>query len=237
MLATLPVEITKLPEHVAIIMDGNRRWADKRGIPHIQGHEAGLENVRRIAGVLNDYHIGYATVYVFSTENWNRSKEEVDGLMMLLQRRIDEVTAGFDTQNIRLKHLGSMENLPSGITSRVQKAIDITKNNTGLTLNLAFNYGGRADIVNAARRIIREGVPADKVDEKIFGGYLYTNGIPDVDLLIRPGGELRLSNFLLWQSAYAEFYFSDVLWPDFEKAELDKALLAFSNRQRRFGRF
>lgn len=237
MLATLPVEITKLPEHVAIIMDGNRRWADKRGIPHIQGHEAGLENVRRIAGVLNDYHIGYATVYVFSTENWNRSKEEVDGLMMLLQRRIDEVTAGFDTQNIRLKHLGSMENLPSGITSRVQKAIDITKNNTGLTLNLAFNYGGRADIVNAARRIIREGVPADKVNEKIFGGYLYTNGIPDVDLLIRPGGELRLSNFLLWQSAYAEFYFSDVLWPDFEKAELDKALLAFSNRQRRFGRF
>jgi undecaprenyl diphosphate synthase len=236
MFESLPVEITKLPEHVAIIMDGNRRWADKRGIPRLQGHEAGLENVRRIAGYLNDYKIRYATVYVFSTENWNRSKEEVDGLMTLLQRRIDEVTAGFDTQNIRLKHLGSLENLPPGITSRVQKAIDITKNNTGLTLNLAFNYGGRAEIVNAARRIVRESVPADKVDENVFGTYLYTGGIPDVDLLIRPGGELRLSNFLLWQSAYAEFYFTDVLWPDFDKAELDKALLAFSNRHRRFGR-
>jgi undecaprenyl diphosphate synthase len=229
-------EITKLPAHIAIVMDGNRRWAAKHGLARIQGHEAGLENVRRIAGLLNDYHIRYATVYVFSTENWNRSKEEVDGLMSLLQRRIDDVTDGFNRQSIRMKHLGSLEKLPESVINRVQKSIDVTANNTGLTLNLAFNYGGRADIVQAAKRLIREGVPAENVDEKLFGSYLYTDDTPDVDLLIRPGGELRLSNFLLWQSAYAEFYFTDILWPDFDKAELDKALIAFSNRQRRFGR-
>lgn len=236
MSTTLPTEITKIPEHVAIVMDGNRRWADKRGLVHLQGHEAGLENVRRIAGLLNGYNVKYATVYVFSTENWNRSKEEVDGLMALLQRRIDDVTEGFNTQNIRLKHLGNLEKLPDSVARRVQKAIDITKNNTGLTLGLAFNYGGRADIVQAAKHLIRDGVAADSIDEELFGSYLYTGGIPDVDLLIRPGGELRLSNFLLWQSAYAEFYFTDVLWPDFDKTELDKSLIAFSNRQRRFGR-
>ena len=236
LMLSLPPEITKLPEHVAIVMDGNRRWADKRGLARIQGHEAGLENVRRIAGLLNGYNIKYATVYVFSTENWNRSKEEVDGLMALLQRRIDDVTEGFNKQNIRIKHLGNLERLPESVTSRVQKSIDVTANNTGLTLGLAFNYGGRADIVQAAKRIISDGIPADKVDEGLFGSYLYTRDMPDVDLLIRPGGELRLSNFLLWQSAYAELYFTDVLWPDFDKAETDKALIAFSNRQRRFGR-
>ena len=192
--------------------------------------------MRRIAGVLNDYQVKYCTVYVFSTENWNRSREEVDGLMTLLQRRIDDVTEGFNTLNIRIKHLGSLEKLPESVTIRVQKAIDVTKNNTGLTLGLAFNYGGRADIIQAARHLVRDGVTASNIDEKLFGSHLYTKDMPDVDLLIRPGGELRLSNFLLWQSAYAEFYFTDVLWPDFDKAELDKALIAFSNRQRRFGR-
>jgi len=236
MAETLPAGITKLPDHIAIVMDGNRRWADKRGIPRIQGHEAGLENLRRVAGYLNDYHVEYASVFVFSTENWNRPKDEVDGLMNLLKRRIDDVASDFDSDNIRLRHLGSLDGLSDGITSRVQKAIELTRNNTGLTLNLAFNYGGRAEIVSAVRRIVSESIPADKIDEKLFSEYLYTGGIPDVDLLIRTGGELRISNFLIWQSAYAEYFFSDLLWPDFDKAELDKALLAFSGRQRRFGR-
>ncbi len=217
-------------------MDGNRRWADKRGIPRIQGHEAGLENVRTIAGVLNDYGVKYATVYCFSTENWGRSKEEVDNLMDLLKRRIDDVTSDFDTKNIRLKHLGSLENLSPEITRRVQKAVDMTRNNTGLTLNLAFNYGGRAEIVNATKQLIKSGIAPEKIDEATFSRYLYTDGTPDVDLLIRPGGELRISNFLIWQSAYAEYYFSECLWPDFDKTELDKALVAFDQRQRRFGR-
>ena len=217
-------------------MDGNRRWANKRGMPRIQGHEAGLENMRRIIGYLNEYNIKYATFYVFSTENWDRPKDEVDGLMDLLKRRIDAVTSDFDSSNIRLRHLGSLENLPESITSRIRKAVELTRNNTGVTVNLAFNYGGRAEIVNAARRIIRDALPADKLDEKTFGEYLYTASTPDVDLLIRTGGELRISNFLIWQSAYAEYFFSDSLWPDFDKNELDRALLAFSQRQRRFGR-
>lgn len=233
---SLPSEITKLPDHIAIIMDGNRRWADKRHIPHIRGHEAGLENMRRIISLLNDYHIKYATFFVFSTENWERPKEEVDGLMELLKRRIDAVTSEFDALNIQVKHLGSLENLPESITSRIQKACKLTAKNTGISVNLAFNYGGRAEIVAAARRLIKDGLPSDKLDEVTFNKYLYTAGMPDVDLLIRTGGELRISNFLIWQSAYAEYFFSDFLWPDFDKSELDRALLAFSQRQRRFGR-
>ena len=236
MAATPPSGIPKLPDHIAIIMDGNRRWADQHGIPRIQGHEAGLENMRRIAGYLNDYNVKYASFFVFSTENWDRPKDEVDGLMDLLKRRLDAVTSDFDSSDIRLRHLGSLDGLPESITSRIRKAIELTKNNTGITLNLAFNYGGRSEIVNAARRIIKDGLPAGKLDEKTFSGYLYTAGMPDVDLLIRTGDELRISNFLIWQSAYAEYFFSDLLWPDFDKAELDKALLTFSGRQRRFGR-
>jgi len=236
MAATPPSGIPKLPDHIAIIMDGNRRWADQHGIPRIQGHEAGLENMRRIAGYLNDYNVKYASFFVFSTENWDRPKDEVDGLMDLLKRRLDAVTSDFDSSDIRLRHLGSLDGLPESITSRIRKAIELTKNNTGITLNLAFNYGGRSEIVNAARRIIKDGLPAGKLDEKTFSGYLYTAGMPDVDLLIRTGDELRISNFLIWQSAYAEYFFSDLLWPDFDKANLDRALLAFSQRQRRFGR-
>jgi undecaprenyl diphosphate synthase len=217
-------------------MDGNRRWADQHDIPRIQGHETGLENLRRIAGYLNDYKVKYATFFVFSTENWDRPRDEVEGLMDLLKRRIDAVTSDFDSLNMRLRHLGNLDGLPESITTRIRKAIELTKNNTGITLNLAFNYGGRAEIVSAARRIIKDALPADKLDEKTFSDYLYTAGMPDVDLLIRTGGELRVSNFLIWQSAYAEYFFSDLFWPDFDKTELDKALFVFSQRQRRFGR-
>ncbi len=229
-------EKLKLPEHVAIIMDGNRRWADRRGIPRIQGHETGLENMHTIVGYLNDYKIKYVSVFAFSTENWNRPKGEVRALSGLRERRIDEVARSFNKHNIKLRHVGGLERLSPQVVGSIHKAIELTKNNTGITLNLAFNYGGRAEIVNATRRIISDGIPADKVDEALFSRYLYTAGIPDVDLLIRTGGELRISNFLIWQSAYAEYYFSELLWPDFDKAELERALLAYSHRQRRFGK-
>jgi undecaprenyl diphosphate synthase len=236
MSTTLPVAANRLPDHLALIMDGNRRWADRHHIPRLQGHEAGLDNLRRIVSLLNDYRIPYVSAFVFSTENWNRSREEVSGLMSLLHKRIDNISAELDSQNIRLHHLGSLEGVNPDITERIEKAILLTKNNTGLNLNIAFNYGSRAEIAHAARRIVQEGVTAEAVDEKLFATYLFTGAMPDVDLLIRPGCEQRLSNFLLWQAAYSELYFTDVLWPDFDKAELDKALIAFGSRQRRFGR-
>ena len=232
----LSADNLKLPEHVAIIMDGNRRWADKRGILRIQGHEAGLQNMHNVAGYLNDYKIKYVSVFAFSTENWNRPRDEVEALLGLLERRIDEVARSFNKHNIKLRHVGGLERLSSKVVGSIHKAIELTKNNTGITLNLAFNYGGRAEIINATKRIISDGIPADRVDETLFSRYLYTAGIPDVDLLIRTGGELRISNFLIWQSAYAEYYFSELLWPDFDKAELERALLAYSQRQRRFGK-
>lgn len=236
MSTTLPVAANRLPGHLALIMDGNRRWADRHHIPRLQGHEAGLDNLRRIVSLLNDYRIPYVSAFVFSTENWNRSREEVSGLMSLLHKRIDNISAELDSQNIRLHHLGSLEGVKPDIAERIEKAILLTKNNTGLNLNIAFNYGSRAEIAQAARRIVQEGITAEAIDEKLFATYLFTGAMPDVDLLIRPGCEQRLSNFLLWQSAYAELYFTDVLWPDFDKAELDKALIAFDSRQRRFGR-
>ncbi len=231
-----PPENIKLLEHVAIIMDGNRRWADKRGIPRIQGHEAGLTNMHTIVGYLGAHKIKYVSMFAFSTENWDRPKDEVEALMELLERRIDEFARSLNKENVRLRHLGGLERLSPGIVRSINRAIELTKNNTGITLNLAFNYGGRAEIVNAARRIVTEGVPAAKINEALFSRYLYTAGIPDVDLLIRTGGELRISNFLIWQSAYAEFFFSELLWPDFDKAELERALTAYSQRQRRFGK-
>lgn len=234
--AELPKEITKLPDHVAIILDGNRRWADQRGMLRIKGHEAGLENMRTIVGYLNDYRVKYVTVFAFSTENWSRPQDEVKALMELLERRIEGVAIDFHKQNIRLRHLGEQDRLSTHLQKAIAQAIELTKNNTGITLSFAFNYGGRSEIVQAVHRLIKEGVAAEKIDEEFFSHYLYTDGLPDVDLLIRTGGELRISNFLIWQSAYSEYYFSDLLWPDFDKAELDRTLLAYSRRQRRFGR-
>lgn len=234
-MASLPAGITKLPLHIAIIMDGNRRWADRRFLPRIKGHEAGLENMRRIIGHLVDYQVKFATFFAFSTENWSRPQDEVKGLMEMVEARMGEFADELHKNNVRLRHLGSLDRLSPGIQTAIHQATELTRGNTGTTLALAFNYGGRDDIVNAARRIVKEGVPAEKIDEEMFSHYLYTEGMPDVDLLIRTGGELRLSNFLIWQSAYSEYYFSDVLWPDFDKDELDRALLAFGHRERRFG--
>lgn len=230
------ISADKLPQHVALIMDGNRRWAVKHKVSKIQGHEAGLENMANLARHLNELKVKYATVYAFSTENWSRPQEEVAGLLKLLDDRIEEVAEKFHQYNIRLRHLGSLDRLSGHTRNAISRSIELTKNNTGLILSFCFNYGGRSEIVHAVKRLIQENVPVDKIDEKFFSRYLYTDDMPDVDLLIRTGGELRISNFLIWQSAYSEYYFSDALWPDFSNEELDKAITVYSHRQRRFGR-
>jgi undecaprenyl diphosphate synthase len=228
-------KLTHLPNHVAIIMDGNGRWAKERRLPRLAGHRAGVENMRKVIDYFSQLKVKYLTLYGFSTENWNRPKAEINGLLGLLQESINKETLRLHRQGIRIRHLGRLERFPPKLQAAIKKAVDLTSNNTGLSFNIAFNYGGRTEIVDAVRRIIAEGVPADKIDEKLFSRYLYTAGLPDVDLLIRTGGELRVSNFLIWQAAYSEYYFSDVLWPDFNEQEVDKALLAYSQRQRRFG--
>jgi len=184
---------------------------------------------------LNDHQIKYVTVYTFSTENWNRPEDEVAGLLHLAEELIDKEARKLHKKGIRLLHLGRLQGLPPGLQQAINRGVELTKNNTGMTLSLAFNYGGRAEILDAVGRIIADGIPPEKLDEKLFASYLYTAGLPDVDLLIRTADELRLSNFLLWQTAYSEYYFTKVLWPDFDKKEVDRALLAYSQRQRRFG--
>ncbi len=185
---------------------------------------------------LNEYPIKYVTLYGFSTENWGRPEVEVEGLFYLVENFIKKYVQEIHEQNIRLRHLGRLNELPPTLRRSVNRAIELTKNNTGMTLSVAFNYGGRTEIIDAVRRLITEGIEPQKIDEKLFERYLYTAGLPDVDLLIRTGDELRLSNFLIWQTAYSEYYFTKVLWPDFAEKDLDKALLSYRQRKRRFGR-
>jgi undecaprenyl diphosphate synthase len=224
-----------LPTHIAIVPDGNGRWAKRRGLSRIEGHAVGAENLNTVIDYLNERQIKYVTVYTFSTENWNRPENEVKGLFRLSEERIKNDLPRLHKKGIRFRHLGRLDGLPPSLQEAINKALELTKNNTGMTLNLAFNYGGRTEILDAIRRIITEGVPPERLDEKLFASYLYTPDLPDVDLLIRTANELRLSNFLLWQTAYSEYYFTKVLWPDFNEKEVDKALLAYSQRQRRFG--
>jgi len=229
------VEINPIPTHVAVIMDGNGRWAQKRGLERIDGHRAGTENIRRIIRTFGNYGVEYLTLYAFSTENWSRPEEEVKGLFGILSDVIDRETENLHREGVRLRHLGSLEGLPEYLQDKVKGAIETTKANSRLTLNIAFNYGGRADIVQAVQRIIQEGVPADRIDESTFPAYLYTNGTPDPDLVIRTADEMRLSNFLIWQSAYSEYYATPTFWPDFNEEEVIKALRAYSQRERRYG--
>jgi len=229
-------EITRLPQHIAFIMDGNGRWAEQRGLPRLEGHRYGMESIHRIIKSLGKYNIKYVTLYSFSTENWNRPKEEVNGLLRLLEKSIAKESKKLHKNGVCIRHLGQLERLPAKLRQAINDAIELTKNNDDMILNLAFDYGGRLEILDAVRKIITDGVSPQDIDEKLFNDYLYTAGLPEVDLLIRTGGELRISNFLLWQSAYSEFYFTDVLWPDFNNQEVDKALLAYNQRQRRFGR-
>jgi len=228
-------EIKRLPVHVAIVPDGNGRWAERRGLPRLAGHEAGVKKMRFLIEYLNERQIKYVTLYGFSTENWGRPEDEIKGLFRILAERIEKDVPKLHKRNIRVRHLGRLGELPDWLQGSIRKAEELTRNNTGLMLNLAFNYGGHVEIIDAVRCIVAEGIPPEKIDEKLFSGYLYTAGIPDVDLLIRTGDEWRLSNFLLWQTAYSEYYFTDVLWPDFSKEDMDKALVAYSQRERRFG--
>ena len=228
-------KITQLPNHVAIIMDGNGRWAKQHGLPRLEGHQAGAANIRPIIKCLNRYHIKYVTLYGFSTENWNRPEDEVSGLLHLFEESINKYVSELHENGIKLRHLGHLEELPPSLQLAINQAIELTKSNTGMTLSFALNYGGRLEILDAVRRIIAEGIPTQNIDERLFNSYLYTVGLPDVDLVIRTSGEFRISNFLMWQAAYSEYYFTDVLWPDFNEKELEKALLAYSQRQRRFG--
>jgi len=224
------------PQHVAIIMDGNGRWAKKHRLPRFAGHNAGSENIQPVVKIFADYGVKYLTLYMFSTENWNRPQLEVRGLLTLLSKKIDQETQAFHQENIRLVHLGRLDRLSQKLRKKIKAAVELTKNNTGLTLCLAFDYGARDEIVQATRRITDASMPSDNVDELVFAQYLYTAGIPDPDLLIRTGGESRLSNFLLWQAAYSELYFTPVLWPDFGHEDVEEALSEYKRRQRRFGK-
>ncbi len=224
------------PQHVAIIMDGNGRWANNRRLPRLAGHEAGGRNIPPVVKIFADYGIKYLTLYAFSTENWNRPRVEVAGLLSLLGKKIDQETQTFHQENIRLVHLGRLDNLSNRLRGKVKAALELTKNNTGLTLCLAFDYGGRDEIVQAARRMASAGIPSDNIDESVLTQYLYSPDIPDPDLVIRTGGETRLSNFLLWQAAYSELYFTPVLWPDFGPKDVEEAFSEYKRRQRRFGK-
>jgi undecaprenyl diphosphate synthase len=225
----------KVPQHIAIIMDGNGRWAQQRGLPRLAGHRAGTENVRRIMEACVDLGIKILTLYAFSTENWTRPQEEVDGLMSLLSQVINREVDDLRKNGVRLRHLGSLEGLPSQLQSRIERGVAATAAGDRILVNIALNYGGRSEIVTAVQKLMKDGLSPDQVTEQTLSRYLYTAGVPDPDLIIRTAGEMRLSNFLIWQAAYAEFYATPVYWPDFDRQELEKALLSYAQRQRRFG--
>jgi len=227
--------ITGLPRHVAIIMDGNGRWAEKRGLSRMEGHRAGVKNVRHIIRYLSDHGVEYTTLYAFSTENWSRPEAEVNGLLHILEDIIGKEARELHKNGVRIRHVGSLEGLSTELQKSINSAVKLTAGNTGMTLGVALNYGGREEILHAVRNIIDSKVPPEGINETIFREYLYTPDFIDVDLVIRTGGEIRTSNFLIWQAAYSEYYFTPVLWPDFNEGELEKALLAYSQRQRRFG--
>ncbi len=224
-----------LPKHIAIVPDGNGRWAERRGLPRLYGHRAGAANMHHMIKYLNEYPIKYVTLYGFSTENWSRPEDEVDGLFKILSEFINTTSAEIHEKGIRLRHLGRINELPPELQQAITGAVELTRNNTGMTLSVAFNYGGHTEIIDAVRHLVADGVKAEEINEELFNKYLYTDGLPDVDLLIRTGDETRLSNFLIWQTAYSEYHFTKVLWPDFAKKDIDRALLSFSQRKRRFG--
>ncbi|MGD8820372.1 MAG: polyprenyl diphosphate synthase [Anaerolineae bacterium] len=228
-------KLEHVPRHVAIIMDGNGRWAKARGLPRLAGHRAGTENIRPILEASVEFGIEYLTIWAFSTENWTRPEVEVKGLLRILERMIRRELKELHKQGVQLCHIGRLERLPERLQKEVLDAIELTKDNDRIVLNVGFDYGGRAEIVQAVQRIVRDGIPADEVDEELLSSYMYTCDQPDPDLIIRTGGELRTSGFMLWQSAYSEYYITPTLWPDFGQQELHKALIAFDQRDRRFG--
>ena len=233
------IDMNRMPNHIAIIMDGNGRWAKNKFLPRTAGHKAGVETIRTVLRECKKLNIKYVTLYAFSTENWKRPKIEVDTLMNLLSTYLRNEVAILHKENVKLTAIGDISNLPSKCIEELNKAIELTKNNTGCNLNLALNYGGRLDIKNALVDIIKDvkdgKINIDEIDENTISNHLSTKYIPDPDLVIRTSGEERLSNFLLWEVAYAEFYFAEVHWPDFDEKELQKAIFTYQNRDRRFG--
>lgn len=227
-------EPRNVPGHIAIIMDGNGRWAKNKGMPRSFGHTAGAKKFKEIARYCNKIGVKYLTVYAFSTENWKRPKQEIDGIMALLRDYLKDST-NFKGENIRLRFIGDRTALPADIVKLMENSEKESADATGMTACLALNYGGRDEITKAVQRIIDDGIKSQDINEKLISSYLYTADYPDPDLIIRPSGEYRLSNFLTWQSAYSEFYFDNVLWPDFTIKDLDRAIEEFSRRNRRFG--
>jgi undecaprenyl diphosphate synthase len=230
--AELPESI---PQHIAIIMDGNGRWAQSRGLPRLAGHRAGTENLRRIISACVEFGVKYLTIYAFSTENWGRPEDEVSGLMGIFDEVFERELAELHKQGARLNHIGRLEEVRESLREKVRNGMEITKNNDRLTLNVAFNYGGRDEIVQAIRSIVSEGIKPADIDEKVVSQHLFTAGQPDPDLVIRTSGEQRISNFLIWQSAYAEWVFPQTFWPDFGREELLAAIQEFGRRERRYG--
>ena len=228
-----------MPRHIAIIMDGNRRWAKAKGMPASYGHKEGAKTLEKIVRYCNKIGLEYITVYAFSTENWKRAEEEVNSLMMLLQSYLDVYSKRADTENIKVKILGDITVLSSGMQKSIKKCMERTKNNTGVTFNIALNYGGRDEIIKAIKKISEKvknnEIQIDDITEEMVSNNLYTKGEPDPDVLIRTSGELRLSNFLPWQLVYSEFLFMDKNWPDFEEEDIDKAIIEYQKRTRKFG--
>ena len=230
--ADLPPQV---PQHIAIIMDGNGRWARARGLPRLAGHRAGTENLRRIIEACVEFGVKYLTIYAFSTENWGRPAEEVDGLMGIFDEVFNRELAELHRQGARLRHIGRLDGVRKSLREKVIKGIELTKNNSRLVLCVAFNYGGRDEIVQAIQAMLKDGVKSEEVTEALVSRYLFTADLPDPDLVIRTSGEQRMSNFLIWQTAYAEWVFPEAYWPDFGREQLLEAIQEFSRRERRYG--
>ena len=230
----LPAE--RIPRHIAIIMDGNGRWAKRRGMPRLFGHRAGVENLRAVIKACVEFGVKYLTIYAFSTENWGRPQDEVKGLEKLFHEAFTNEFLELRKQGVRIVHLGQREGIPQDLLDEIDEAVELSKANDRLVLSVALNYGSRNEIMHAVRRMIADGLDPDTISEQTVSGYLFTAGIPDPDLVIRTSGEQRLSNFLLWQSAYAEWEFPETLWPDFGKEQLLEAIFEYAKRDRRFGK-
>jgi undecaprenyl diphosphate synthase len=217
-------------------MDGNRRWAKRHGLPRLKGHQAGANNIRRVVEVFAEHNLRYLTLFAFSTENWGRPRSEVRGLLRIFKDMIDREVKLLDEQGIRVCYLGRLDRLSVALQQKVERAVELTKNNTKMTLIIAFDYGARTEIVDAVHRLLADQISPEEIDEVSFKEYLYLPEIPDPDLIIRTGGEMRLSNFLLWQAVYSELYFTEVLWPDFSATEIEETLVTYASQQRRFGK-
>jgi len=228
--------LQKIPAHIAIIMDGNGRWALERGLPRLSGHKAGTENLREVIEACAEFGIKYLTIYAFSTENWNRPEEEIQGLMRIFRTMLDRELNNLHKNGVQLRHIGRLDGIDQRLQQKIQEAIKLTQGNQTLILNVAFNYGGRDEILQAIKEIVLNGENIEDLDDNLFSKYLFTAGSPDPDLIIRTSGEFRISNFLIWQGAYAEWYFTPTYWPDFNKEELYQALLAYNERDRRYGK-